>query len=104
MTTSTNHLDLPAIEWLEEFPEIDAVVGIAKKDDIVEIRNSVMLDRRVVTFGDKLCHNMEVDNSELEEFFHILDIYNEYRKDYQDKEPSKYWVINREEVPKIRCV
>lgn len=42
-----------------------------------------------------------LDNSELEEFFHILDIYNEYRKDYQDKEPSKYWVINREEVPKI---
>ena len=41
----------------EEFPEIDAVVGIAKKDDIVEIINSVMLDRRVVTFGDKLCHN-----------------------------------------------
>ena len=45
----------------EEFPEIDAVVGIAKNDDIVEIINSVMLDRRVVTFGDKLCHNMEGD-------------------------------------------
>ena len=42
-----------------------------------------------------------LDNSELEEFFHILDIYNEYRKDCQDKEPSRYWVINREEVPKI---
>ena len=45
----------------EEFPEIDAVVGIAKNDDIVEIINSVMLDKRVVTFGDKLCHNMEGD-------------------------------------------
>lgn len=45
----------------EEFPEIDAVVGIAKNDDIVEIINSVMLDRRVITFGDKLCHNMEGD-------------------------------------------
>ena len=41
--------------------QIDAVVGIAKNDDIVEIINSVMLDRRVVTFGDKLCHNMEGD-------------------------------------------
>lgn len=43
----------------EEFPEIDAVLGIAKNDDIVAAINSVMLDRRVISFGDKLCHNME---------------------------------------------
>ena len=43
----------------EEFPEIDAVLGIAKNDDIVEAINSVLLDKRVIAFGDKLCHNME---------------------------------------------
>ena len=43
----------------EEFPEIDAVLGIAKNDDIVEAINSVLLDKRVIAFGDKMCHNME---------------------------------------------
>jgi len=43
----------------EEFPDIDAVLGIAKNDDIVEAINSVLLDKRVIAFGDKLCHNME---------------------------------------------
>lgn len=43
----------------EEFPEVDAVLGIAKNDDIVEAINSVLLDKRVIAFGDKLCHNME---------------------------------------------
>ncbi len=43
----------------EEFPEVDAVLGIAKNDDIVEAINSVMLDKRVISFGEKSCHNME---------------------------------------------
>lgn len=43
----------------EEFPEVDAVLGISKNDDIVEAINSVLLDKRVIAFGDKLCHNME---------------------------------------------
>ncbi len=43
----------------EEFPEIDAVLGIAKNDDIVEVINSVLLDKRVIIFGDKDKHNME---------------------------------------------
>ena len=34
----------------EEFPEIDAVVGIAKNDDIVEIINSVMLDKSCLLY------------------------------------------------------
>ena len=42
----------------EEFPEVDAVLGISKNDDIVEAINSVLLDKRVIAFGDKLCHNM----------------------------------------------
>ncbi|MCH5324102.1 MAG: 30S ribosomal protein S12 methylthiotransferase RimO [Eubacterium sp.] len=37
----------------EEFPEVDAVLGIAKNDDIVAAINSVMLDKRVISFGDK---------------------------------------------------
>lgn len=43
----------------EEFPEVDAVLGIAKNDDIVAAINSVLLDKRVIAFGDKECHNME---------------------------------------------
>lgn len=43
----------------EEFPEVDAVLGIGKNDDIVEAINSVLLDRRVISFGDNMCHNME---------------------------------------------
>ncbi len=43
----------------EEFPEIDAVLGIAKNDDIVEVINSVLLDKRVIIFDDKDKHNME---------------------------------------------
>lgn len=43
----------------EEFPEVDGVLGIAKNDDIVEAINSVLLDKRVIAFGEKECHNME---------------------------------------------
>ncbi len=43
----------------EEFPEVDAVLGIGNNDDIVEAINSVLLDKRVIAFNDKLCHNME---------------------------------------------
>ncbi len=43
----------------EEFPEVDAVLGIGNNDDIVEAINSVMLDKRVIAFNDKTCHNME---------------------------------------------
>ena len=48
----------------EEFPEIDAVVGIAKNDDIVEIINSVMLDSCVTiwraTSYSLLCPTMRI--------------------------------------------
>lgn len=43
----------------EEFPEIDAAIGIGKNDDIVEVINSVLLDRRIISFPDRSCHNME---------------------------------------------
>ena len=43
----------------EEFPEIDGVLGIAKNDDIVKTIRAVMENKRVISFGDKLCHNME---------------------------------------------
>lgn len=43
----------------EEFPELDGVLGIAKNDDIVEAINTVLLDKKVIAFGEKECHNME---------------------------------------------
>lgn len=46
-------------QMAEEFPEIDGVLGIAKNDDIVEAINTVLLDKKVIAFGEKECHNME---------------------------------------------
>ena len=43
----------------KEFPEIDAVLGIAKNNDIVEAINSVILDQKVVSFDDVNDHDME---------------------------------------------
>lgn len=46
-------------QMAEEFPELDGVLGIAKNDDIVEAINTVLLDKKVIAFGEKECHNME---------------------------------------------
>ena len=43
----------------EEFPEIDAILGIGKNDNIVEVINSVLLDKRIYAFTDAYAHNME---------------------------------------------
>ena len=43
----------------EEFPEVDAVLGLGSNDNIVETINSVMLDKRVIAPSDKSAHNME---------------------------------------------
>lgn len=43
----------------EEFPEVDAVLGIDKEQDIVEAINTVLLDRRVVSVGKAEAHTME---------------------------------------------
>ncbi len=40
-------------EVLKEIPEVDAVVGIGKNDDISEIIRKVYMGDRVLTFGDK---------------------------------------------------
>ncbi len=42
-----------------EFPEIDAVLGLGKNDDIVEAINSVLLDKRIINYGSVENHNME---------------------------------------------
>lgn len=46
-------------QMAEEFPELDGILGIAKNDDIVEAINTVLLDKKVIAFGEKECHNME---------------------------------------------
>lgn len=43
----------------EEFPEVDGVLGIAKNGDIVDAINTVLLDKRVISFGKKEEHEME---------------------------------------------
>lgn len=43
----------------EEFPEVDCVLGIGKNSDIVEAINSVLLDKRVIAFGDINGHVMD---------------------------------------------
>lgn len=43
----------------EEFPEVDAVLGIGRNEDIVEAINSVILDKRVISFGKISEHSME---------------------------------------------
>lgn len=43
----------------EEFPEVDAVLGLGKNQDIVEAINSVLLDKRVISFGDISAHIMD---------------------------------------------
>lgn len=46
----------------EEFPEVDAVVGIGCNQDIVEVINSVLLDKRVVIDSDiNKTHQMDGD-------------------------------------------
>jgi ribosomal protein S12 methylthiotransferase len=42
-----------------EFPEVDAVLGIGKNDDIVEAINSVLLNKKVVAFTEPEELNME---------------------------------------------
>lgn len=43
----------------EEFPEIDGVLGLAKNGNIVEAINTVLLDKRVIAFGEKGEHEMD---------------------------------------------
>ena len=43
----------------EEFPEIDAVLGIGRNDAIVETVEKVLAGERVIDFGDVTAHNME---------------------------------------------
>ena len=38
----------------------------------------------------------------LKEFFDIAERYNEYRAEKKGVAPSKYWIINRDEVPDIK--
>lgn len=38
----------------------------------------------------------------IEAFFEIADMYNQYRANHKGKAPSKYWIINRDEVPEIK--
>ena len=38
----------------------------------------------------------------IEVFFEIADMYNQYRANHKGKAPSKYWIINRDEVPEIK--
>lgn len=38
----------------------------------------------------------------LREFFDIAERYNEYRAEKKGVAPSKYWIINRDEVPDIK--
>ena len=42
-----------------EFPEVDAILGIGKNDDIVEAINSVLLDKKVCAFTEPEALNME---------------------------------------------
>jgi len=42
-----------------EFPEVDAILGIGKNDDIVETINSVLLDKKVCAFTEPEALNME---------------------------------------------
>lgn len=46
-------------EFVEEFPEVDAVVGIAAYDKIAEILGQVQNGEKVVVFGEKESHSME---------------------------------------------
>ncbi len=46
-------------EFVEEFPEVDAVVGIAAYDKIAEILEQVQNGEKVVIFGEKESHSME---------------------------------------------
>ena len=43
----------------EEFPEVDAILGIGKNDDIVEVINSVLLEKRICMFTEPEKLNME---------------------------------------------
>ena len=45
----------------EEFPEIDAVLGIGRNDAIVDTINRVMAGERVIDFGKIETHDMEGD-------------------------------------------
>lgn len=41
-------------EMADEFPEIDAVVGIGDQKDIIDILDHVLANERVVHFDDKI--------------------------------------------------
>jgi ribosomal protein S12 methylthiotransferase len=43
----------------DEFPEVDAILGIGKNDDIVEAINSVLLNKKVCAFTEPEALNME---------------------------------------------
>ncbi len=46
-------------EFVEEFPEVDAVVGISEYERIADVFRRVMEGEKVVTFGEKEKHTME---------------------------------------------
>lgn len=46
-------------EFVEEFPEVDGVVGIAEYGNIVDVLNRVQSGEKVVLFGEKEKHSME---------------------------------------------
>ncbi len=46
-------------EFAEEFPEVDAVVGISEYEKIADVFRRVLEGEKVVTFGEKEKHTME---------------------------------------------
>lgn len=50
---------------------------------------------KIEDLADAMGENIEV-------FFEIADMYNQYRANHKGKAPSKYWIINRDEVPEIK--
>jgi len=46
-------------EFVEEFPEVDAVVGISEYEGIADVFKRVQEGEKVVTFGEKEKHTME---------------------------------------------
>ncbi|MBR5088058.1 MAG: 30S ribosomal protein S12 methylthiotransferase RimO [Ruminiclostridium sp.] len=48
----------------EEFPEIDAVLGLGRNDAIVETIERVLAGERVIDFGELSAHNMEGERAQ----------------------------------------
>lgn len=86
--------------WEDEPIEIPSIEQFMKDIWTKEDENGNKFKYIVLKIED-LADSLSTEDN-IREFFEITDAYNKYRANAKGKAPSKYWVINRDEVPKIK--